>query len=574
MAKQKKLSVTSLQEKAKKLLSKGELPGARDVYQQACELAPEDASVWFELAETNWKLGDIQAAEKACRQALSLDQNLYQAHINLGQMAVSRGEWALAEKHQRAYLSSQPNNVKAYLDLGLTLERQGKLEESEQLYRQALSLDNTSAELHTVLSRVLRDQGRLDEASNSLECALRSQPDFAQIYCEMGCLFRARKQYDVALKSFHRFAQLAPQKQKSFLFHATEVLIDQERYEDALNYYDKALSVMPQEADIRYGRAQLLLSMGRLDEGWREQEWRLSWPYWQRDHAFGYDGLRPLWQGEPLQGKKILVYAEQGYGDTIQFSRYLPMLSQMGGAVYFHCRSELYELFASSFPGLAGIATNDIDKVVQSEYDYYVPIMSLARFFSPTIDSIPSETPYLHVDNKRLAYWRERLPQDRFKVGVVWAGAGNNPRDKRRSLHVQNLAPLANIKEVEWYSLQKWTQSQSLIHDGVPLVFTNLGGDIYDFSDTAAIIKNLDLVICVDTSVAHLAGALGCPTWVLIYNGPDWRWLRGRQDSPWYSTMRLFRQGVGEEWMPVVERVASALKEEAVAKSTKLTVHE
>ncbi len=563
MAKQRRLSVTRLQQKAEKLLRKNELPAARAAYQKACELTPEDSDSWLALGDVNWRLNDFQAAEKAYKQALSFNHNQYQAHANLGRLAAKRGQFSLAEKHQRAYLDANPNNLRAYLELGVTLERQGKLHEPEHLYRQALNLSDQRAELHIALSRVLRQQGRLEEAKGPIERAMQMQPGFALVYREMGSLLREQKQYDAALENFQKFAKLAPQERKSILFNIGDVLTEQERYQDALSYFDAAIRETPQEADIHFTRAQLLLGLGRLEEGWREYEWRLIYSNWQQRDSFGYAALRPLWQGEPLQGKKLLVYAEQGFGDTIQFSRYLPRLTQMGATVHFHCQPELYELFAS-LPGVASVETIDINTPAQSGFDYYVPIMSLARFFTTSVDTIPGEAPYLHVDKQRQAYWRDKLPQDRIKVGLVWAGSGSNVRDKRRSMHPDNLAPLAQLTTIDWYGLQKWSQSQSLVKEGVPIEITDLAGDIHDFSDTAAIIKNLDLVICVDTSIAHLAGALGCPAWVLMYNGPDWRWLLEREDSPWYPSLRLFRQAPGEQWSAVVERVASALREQFI----------
>ena len=559
MAKRGGLAATRAKQKAAKLLSKKEFPAARAAYQKVCELSPEDSGAWLALGEISGVLGDMQGAESAYQQALSFNRDLPQAHYNLGRLAARRGQWPVAEEHQRAVLDLQPNNLRTYLELGVTLEGQGKKREAEQVYRKALSMDDTRAELHVALGRVLREQGKFAEAKPLIQRALQILPDMALAHLEKGHLLRREKKYQAALEAYQHFGKLAPQERLSFLSNCAGVLGEMERAEEALSCCNQLVKEFPQSADVHLVRAMQLLLLGRFEEGWREYEWRRASNEW-RNGDTGYSSLQPLWQGEPLQGKKVLVYVEQGFGDTIQFCRYLPKLAELGATVHCHCQPELYGLL-SSLAGVAQLDTRDFSKVTQGTFDYYIPLMSLPYLFDTNTDSIPAEIPYLQIDAERKAYWQQRLAQDSFKVGLVWAGSGGHLKDTRRSLNLDELAPLAGLNNVTWYSLQKGPAEQQLLEVNTALEIVNLSADINDFSDTAAIIANLDLVISVDTSVAHLAGALGCPTWVMLFNGPDWRWQLNRDDSPWYPSLRLFRQTPGEEWTAIVERVAAGLKE-------------
>jgi tetratricopeptide (TPR) repeat protein len=551
-------SVSELRQKAEASMRSQDLPAAKIAYEALCQRVPEDHEAWLGLGIVNASQGDYTAAEQAFQRALSLQPDFPQAHFNLGRLAGLREQWVEAEKHQRAVLALQPGNLRVYLELGVSLEQQGRLLEAEQTYRQALSLDDSRAELHTALSRVLREQGRLGEAVAPIERALQLQPDFPLAQLEMGHLLRRQRKYEVALQHYQRFSQLAPQERLVFLANYGGVLAELERGEESLACYDEIVRLHPQSADAHLSCAQQLLVLGRFEEGWEEYEWRLRWPKWQQDNSAGYYTLQPLWQGEPLKDKRLLVYAEQGFGDAIQFSRYLPLLAQQGAEVHFHCHSDLCKLFAD-FPGTVEVVARDVDKAAALGFDYCLPLMSLAHRFKTRGDNIPADIPYLQADSERQSVWRERLSSDGFKVGLVWAGAGGNIKDQRRSMQLPDLAALTQVKGVSWFSLQKGTPAQQLAHNSAGLAITDLGAEIKDFSDTAAIITNLDLVITVDTAVAHLAGALGCPAWVFIYNGPDWRWQLGRDDSPWYPSLRLFRQSPGEAWPAVVEQVAVAL---------------
>ena len=269
---------------------------------------------------------------------------------------------------------------------------------------------------------------------------------------------------------------------------------------------------------------------------------------------------KPRWAGEPLNGKTILIYAEQGFGDTLQFSRYLNLLREQGARIIFYCDRELVSLF-ENFAFLHKVETKSYQKALTESFDFHIPLMSLPFYCGTTLENIPAQVPYIQADAEKIEHWRKRLEKNDFKVGLVWAGRETHLKNQRRSCGLDVFAPLADIKGVSFFSLQKGEAAQALSSPPASMRIDDLSAGLNDFSDTAAAIENLDLVITVDTAVAHLTGALAKPVWTLIYSPPEWRWMIDGDDSPWYPSMRLFRQSSSEEWGPVLERVAVSLRE-------------
>jgi len=298
-----------------------------------------------------------------------------------------------------------------------------------------------------------------------------------------------------------------------------------------------------------------LLTAGRLPEGWGQFEFR-----WLREPSLSFRPRfgKPVWAGQPLTGKTILLRAEQGMGDAIQFIRYATQLKTLGATVRAGVFGGLEELMRT---------VSDVDQVhgpndLAPAIDFYIHMMSLPGIFGTDLGSIPANVPYLHADADRGERWAQRLGEKKRRaVGIVWAGSPTHVRDRYRSLSLAALAPLAEVEGVRWVSLQKGEPAAELKAPPPGMELMDLGAELEDFADTAAVIDQLDLVVCVDTAVAHLAGALGKPVWVMVAIPADWRWLEGREDSPWYPTMRLFRQSRRGEWDEVIERVKVALQE-------------
>jgi hypothetical protein len=353
----------------------------------------------------------------------------------------------------------------------------------------------------------------------------------------------------------------------------------QGRPEEAIDAYNQVLKVMPDSAETHFNRSISLLLTGNFEEGWDEYEWRFRSSGKKTDAMPEKSLMR--WDGSSLNKKRILVNDEQGIGDTLQFIRYLPMLKERGGSVIFETSKPLKSLL-EKFPGLDELVEASPVGMSEIESDFYVPLMSLPGIFKTTLETIPDGIPYIFASNKKIKLWQNRINKHRFNVGIVWAGnptakyeqAGlsglehvnlawaGNPSHKiadSRSNRLECFKPLAEIEGVQLYGLQKGAASGQAEELSNSINVINLGEEFEDFSDTAGVIENLDLIITVDTSVAHLVGAMGKSVWVLIPYVPDWRWMLDREDSPWYPTMRLFRQQRKGDWDHVFERVANEL---------------
>ncbi len=293
---------------------------------------------------------------------------------------------------------------------------------------------------------------------------------------------------------------------------------------------------------------------GNFPLGWSEHEYRWSTPHFLRDRR---KLTQPLWRGEPLEGSRILLHAEQGLGDTLQFVRYVPLVAARGGNVVLEVQTRLHRLLAQT-PG-AGEVIHRGDAL--PEFDWQCPLLSLPWAFATALNSIPAKIPYVHPDPAQVAAWGQRLAGDSLRIGLVWGGSPTFPHERWRSIPLAHLAPLTKLGGTTFYSLQMGPQTSQVKQLGSRVRIIDLQDEQEDFADTAAIIANLDLVISIDTSVAHLAGAMGKPVWVLLHKSPDWRWLLEREDSPWYPTARLFRQSTLGNWQDVVARVEQNLRE-------------
>ena len=315
--------------------------------------------------------------------------------------------------------------------------------------------------------------------------------------------------------------------------------------------YERALQVKPDHPQVRMSRATLLAPDGRVRRGWAEYEWRL------KCKEFSIPAFRePLWDGSPLEGRTILLYADHGMGDSIQFIRYAQMVEARGGRVVVACQQPLARLMATC-PG--------VDEVVAEgsllpDFACYAPLMSLPRILGTSLATIPGEVPYLTADSTLVEQWhRELAPGGGFRIGIAWQGNPRYRRDHQRSFRLAQLEPLAQVAGVRLFSLQKGVGTDQIADVNERFAVSDFGGRFTDFMDTAALIRNLDVVITLDSSLAHLAGALGVPTWVAIPVAADWRWLTDRVDSPWYPTMRLFRQKGWGDWDEVFTRMAAEL---------------
>ena len=469
----------------------------------------------------------------------------------LGNTLQSRGRTEAAIEAFRRCLAVAPDHAGTHYNLGNALLKAGRPVEAVESYLTCLRLTPAFGAAYLNLADTLRRLGLLDQARWAAETGLRLLPDLPEA---AGCV--ANVLHDLGLyepaEALYQRALSAVPDHPGWLSNLGNTLRALGRPAEALDAHERAITVAPEDAELRFNRALALLAAGDFARGWREYEWR-----WLRATP---RKRGPWWKGDAPGDRTILLHAEQGLGDTLQFLRYAPLVAAAGGCIMLEVQPELTRLCR----GLLGIAQTVPAGETNAElaFDVQCPLMSLPLLFGTTLETIPTPTPYLHPDPALVAAWGERLPHNGdLRVGLCWAGGrhaadtGARLIDQRRSLRLPQLAPLAGIAGLQFVSLQKEQPAQDFQQPSPVLDVLDPMPAVTDFADTAAIIANLDLVISVDTAVGHLAGAMGRPVWLLSRFDGCWRWLHGRDDSPWYPTMRLYRQERPLDWTGVLARL-------------------
>lgn len=458
-----------------------------------------------------------------------------------------------------------PDHAQAWNGLGIALQRLGAVDEAETAWRRALALLPDDANLHTNLGLLLAERGALAEAEQHQRRAVALAPDSAPILTNLGDLLAHDDRPEEALASYHT-ALVHDAGFATAHCNLGVLLADQGHAAAAEAAFRQALALRPDFPQCRVNLAQLLLCQGRFDEGWALHESRLALA-WRRGEVPAPHTTPPQWQGESLRGRSIIVLPEQGYGDDIQFCRYVPWLKSLGAArVTLACRPGLTTLM-HTLAGADQVMDVDAGQTQLPQHDYWTVALSLPLRAGTNRESIPAPVPYLHPDPARQRRLQAQLeadaPAGTLRVGLVWRGNPRHANDRARSLPgLASLAPLWAVPGVRFFSLQKPSSTSPAAAPPPDQPLVDLAPQLGDFADTAALIAGLDLVISVDTAVAHLAGALGLRCWVLLpARRADWRWLEGRTDSPWYPDLRLFRQARHDDWSAVVASVAKALEE-------------
>ena len=476
--------------------------------------------------------------------------------------AVELGRRDLAEKHWRTAIQIQPGYAEAYNNLGILLQELRRFDEAEAAFHQAIALQPGYAEACYNLGNLLSELKCLPEAEAAYRQAISFQPRDAEAHNNLGLLFQELKRFEEAEAVCRRAIVLKPWYAEAY-DNLGNLLKERKRFEEAEAAYRQAIALQPGYVGAQWNLSLLLLSLGRFEEAWPLHEVRYH-PENRERRTYPPSLPFSQWQGESLLGKSILVYPEQGFGDEIQFARYVSLFKARGASrVTLACKPPLRPLL-QTVAGVDRVVVLAEDHAVEAS-DFWVFPLSLPLRFHTTLDTIPVELPYLAADPELVEHWLPRLPPSPFRIGLVWKGSGGHKNDANRSLPgLSALAPLWSVPEVSFVSLQKGQGEEEALSPPENQPLLNLGAEIRDFADTAAIISQLELVICVDTAIAHLAGALGKPCWVLLPAiGTDWRWLQERADSPWYpGVLRLFRQEQAEDgWGSTVARVAAALGE-------------
>ncbi len=498
------------------LQAQGRLAEAVDAFQKGLTLAPEQAETANNLASALNALGRHEEALTSCTQALQHDSNLAAAHINMGNALLGLGNAEEAVVSYEKALALKPADSTAHFDLGNAQMELADFEAAHGSYTRAVALDFSNPEKHYNLGNACQALDRFEEAIDAYEKAIELRPGYIDAICNRGA-----------------------------------TLQKMDRVADAVAALREALAGEPESPDLHWNLSLALLQQGDYDEGWAEYEWRWQTPTFL---AYARDFAKPRWQGDDLDGRRLLIDAEQGFGDALQFIRYARLAAERGGEIIVECRPQLTRLF-SAIPGVGQCV--DLGAELP-DYDLYCPLMSLPHVMGDSVSRVPAEVPYLTVPEDAVADPRIAGAEG-LKVGLVWAGSPTRVDNHKRSCPVKELAPLLDVGGVSFFSLQvgKFRGDLDELGDGHGVI--DIVDGLTDFADTAAAVQALDLVISVDTSVLHLAGALGKEGWGLMSRPTGFLWQTERADSDWYPSLRLFRQPEPGAWAPMIAEVAAAL---------------
>ena len=529
----------------------GRLVDAEQGYREALLLNPRSAVVLSNLGLALEQQGRRDEAILLFREALAIDPNHTNACINLGMSLYKMEDWFGAETAYRQAIMLQPDSPGLRSDLGAVLSELGRLDESVIELQKAVALQADFAMALANLGKVFRRLGRLAEAEAAYRRAIAAQPSSSDVHSDLGAVLLAQNRFDEAMVLCCRAIELDPSNALAYV-NLGKLYQDLNRLDEARQAFEKSVAVKPDYAEAHFHIGLALLTQGHFKSAWPEYEWR--WKMQDNLRHLYHSLLHPEWNGEALAGRTILLHGEQGLGDSIQFARFIPKVVDGGAQVLLAVPLALHRLFGL-LRGVTVLAADQPSPV----FHLRASLLSLPRIFDTTLETIPNSVPYLMVDGMDIGRWTETLGGPGLRIGLVWSGNRGHSNDHNRSLPLAALAPLFDIVGCRWFSLQKEVPDRdrdTLAKMGdrlTPLM-------LQDFYDTACVVSALDLVISVDTSVCHLAGALGCPTWVLLPYAPDWRWLLDREDSPWYPTARLWRQPRPGDWPSVIDKIGSALR--------------
>jgi tetratricopeptide (TPR) repeat protein len=529
-------------------------------------------------------LGWPEEALKSLQQATLLDSDLATAHGHLGDILSDLGRNSEAiESYDRA-LALMPERVDDWFNRGMALKAIDRNEEALESFERVIAAKPELARAHSERANMLWRLHRYDEALQSVDWALASDPDLTEAWHSRGTILYALGQYDGALAAYDKALTLKPDFVEAWLgrgnafrqckryeeslaahgealarkpefaeawFGRGNVFFELKRFNEAFAAYDKALAFKPDFAQAHFSAGCLNLLLGKMELGWEKYEYR--WET-EQSHSLKRNFLQPLWLGEDIRDKVILLHAEQGFGDTLLACRYIPMVAACGAKVVL----EIQPALKSLLHGFEGVVTLIGRGEPLPDFDVHCPLMSLPLAFKTTIQTIPTIVPYLTVPRAAIEKWHLKLGTERLKVGIAWAGNPTFENDRDRSILLKNILPVSRIAGAKYFCLQK-----DLRHGDAEILDANpqiMRLHIDDFQDTAAVMMSLDLVISSDTSIVNLAGALGRPVWVLLPFIPDWRWLLERDITPWYSTAKLFRQTSIGDWTTVLDDICATLK--------------
>ncbi len=583
----KPINLPQTVQRALEFQRQGKLPQAVDLYLQVLAVRPDYFEALHMLGLVRLQQGDPVGALRLMTEALKARPKSPEVLLHYGIVLDALGRYDDALGFFDLVLSVKRRSIEALNNRGAVLEKLGRDEEALECFQRALAVKSVHPDTLYNQASVLRKMSRNEEALKSFDRVLAVKPGYVKAYSNRGMALEALGRREEALASYDKALALDANFFEA-LNNRANTLLKLARPAEALKYYDRALAINPFHVEVLNNRGTALAAMGRHEEAlaacrsaidvnpnyvdaqwnmsllrlrlgdlpaaWKQYEWR-----WQRGENAKhlYNFVQPLWLGDAsVAGKTILLHHEQGLGDAIQMARYAPLVVKQGARVILGAQPPLKSLFAQMGEGIEVIGSGE----PIPPFDLHCPLMSLPLSFQTELGTIPADVPYLAVPRDRIEQCNERLPpRQGLRVGIAWSGNATHRDDHNRSIALARLASLFDTPGIQFFSLQK-----ELREDDAELLasesrLVDVARQFGDFSDTAAAVAAMDLVIAVDTSVAHLAGALGKPVWILLPLCPDWRWLTEREDSPWYPTARLFRQPAIGDWDNVIVRVRQEL---------------
>lgn len=575
----------ALKARGNALLGRGDVAGAAQCYRQACELGPGDAPAWLNLGYACLELGQLEAAEAALERSLALDRTVADTHFVLAQLRLRQRRSHEAVPALRHALTLNPGFEAAGLVLVTTLldlhYTQEALAELEGLLQRGATLDLQLLQVRALTAakqaepalqladalvaahpqrvepvyaraQALFGLRRYQEALDACTAVLQAQPTHLEAMVNSGAACARLDRWDEAAAFYERALALNPDYLPA-IYNKSSMFQELARIPEMLALVERGLALQPGEPNFLWSRGIARLLQGDLVGGFQDYEMR-----WVLEIAEARpQGPRPQWSGEDVRGKTLYVYDEQGLGDTLQMLRYVPLLVERGARVLLRVQPSLLPL-CQDWPGCTLL--DERGHPHEARYDLHCPMMSLPLAFGSALDTVPWSGPYLAVDPQLREKWQAWLgPRRGLRVGLVWSGNADHRNDANRSMRLEPL--LAALRQAGHHliSLQREVRP---VDEAAVATIQHPGEQLRSFADTAALVDAMDVVLSVDTSVAHLAGALGKPLWVLLPQAPDWRWLVQGDSNPWYPQARLFRQGPDRQWAPVLARVARALEDE------------
>ena len=531
----------------------GQYEKALRFFVAAGAVRPGDFSVHYNQGKALHELKRLVEVLACYDRALALRPGYVPAYNNRGNVLQELGRYEEALANYDQALSLKPDYVDAQINRGNVLQDLHCYEAALASYEAAIRLDPNCAEAYYNLGNALKELGRHEEVLAAYGRAITLRPDYAEAYCNRGLVLHRLQRCEDALECYDKAITLKADYADAH-YNRGNVLKDLRRYEDAVASFDRAIALRSWDVDAQFNKALVKLLVGDYETGWLLHEWR-----WKTEQHKEYlrDFKQDLWLGNrPVAGQRILLHAEQGLGDVIQFARYAPLVAALGATVILEAPSPLIPLLET----LACNATLVAAGNALPEFDMHCPLASLPLAFKTTVATIPAETSYLSAEPQRRSTWRARLgARQQSRVGLTWSGNPRHKNDRNRSISLRVMEPLLGL-DYEYHSLQKEVRDDDQTILARCAQIRRHESELRDFADTASLVAELDLVITVDTAVAHLAGALGKEVWILLPYISDYRWMTERSDSPWYPSARLFRQHARGDWTGAIVDIHSQLK--------------